>query len=361
MGLSSFLTQEAEVRTVVTLLQARWDFQPDELVLDQIRGIALNPSKKCYLAYDVAMSTPVEIKSISDVIQAVRNESTMVVDCATLKEIPKDRIIRALHLNNVRSAAHRLAPEIVRLFYASEVGMRKGNKFDVYEVFYDFFHSYPSTPTLSFDEVTRDEIKEFVDELTVFLDDYLLAFRNYLGTLNFSNLDATAYEFDFVKVNETQWIIAPTFQPKDSLSVLTVESDNLPAIQDRIMAIRSWLVDLETKIQNNDKIGFKVVSPPLQNIIQQLITAENLFGEATDAFNSISAFNAKKHLRVFDHFEAGRKNPRNNFMRLDNADEPIDDESSESPAVFQHVVFDPEQGFRPAVPGGLQGTSASLQ
>lgn len=355
MGLSSYLTQEAEVRTVVTLLQARWAFQPDELVLDQSRGITLNPSKKCYLAYDAAMSTPVEIKSISDVVQAVRNKSTMVVDYATLKEIPKERIIRALNLNNVRSAAHRLAPEIVRLFYAAEVGMCKGNKIDLYEVFYYFFLSYPSTPTLSFEEVTRDEIKEFVDELTVFLDDYLLTFKNYLGTLNFSNLDTTACEFDFVKVNETQWIIAPTLQSKDSLSVLAVKSDNLPAIQDRIMAIRSWLADLETKIQNDDKIGFKVVSPPLQNIIQQLINAENLFAEAMDAFNSISAFNAKKHLRAFDHFEAGRKNSRINYKRLDNADEPTDDESSELPAVLQHVVFDPEVGFKLAVPAGVQG------
>ena len=224
MGLSNYITQEAEVRAVVSLLQAHWQFPVDELILDRAKNETLAPHKQCFFIHHPANENPKVINSLADVVASLREPLSKVVSFATLKTISKQKILAAINRNDVRTLADRIAPTIIQLYYASEIGLRRGKKLDIRSTFYDFFQTLPATPAFTPD-FTIGEIDEFTNDLSHILDPFMINFGQYITLLTAGVLGGISkLDFDITQVNETQWLIIPKLAPQGPLENIEVNT-----------------------------------------------------------------------------------------------------------------------------------------
>ena len=363
MGLSNYITQEAEVRAVVSLLQAHWQFPVDELILDRAKNETLAPHKQCFFIHHPANENPKVINSLADVVASLREPLSKVVSFATLKTISKQKILAAINRNDVRTLADRIAPTIIQLYYASEIGFRRGKKLDIRSTFYDFFRSLPETSAFTPD-FTVDEIDKFMNDLSHILDPFMTNFGQYIAELTVGMEGISKLDFDITRVNETQWLIIPKFAPQGPLEDIEVNTNNLGDVCQKLSAVRDWFNELQYKLSSSDPDLLKSVTGFLRDFHRSLLDAEMAIHNIQDVANSLSPYNQRPHSEmtikpmITPICSVTAKLNRNVSVRLDNAD--IADEEdihvNDLPAVLQHIVFNPGEGFKLAIPGGFETT-----
>ncbi len=361
MGLSNYITQEAEVRAIVSLLQAHWRFPVDELILDRVKNESLAPHKQCFFIHHPANENPKAINSLADVVASLRDPLSKVVSFSTLKAISKQKILAAINRNDVRTLADRIAPTIIQLYYASEIGFRRGKKLDIRSTFYDFFQTIPATPTFTPD-FTVNEIDEFMNDLTHVLDPFMINFCKYITLLTEGVGSISKLDFDITQVNETQWLIIPKLAPQGPLEDVEVNTSNLGDVCQKLSTIRDWFNELEYKLSTSDPDLLKSVTGFFGGFHRSLLNAELAIHNIQDAANSLSPISQRSHSEIAiksimpSMCSSASKLNRNNSVRLDNAD-IVDEEDvhvNNLPAVLQHVVFSPGEGFKLAIPGGFE-------
>lgn len=367
MGLSNYITQEAEVRAVVSLLQAHWQFPVDELILDRAKNETLAPHKQCFFIHHPANENPKVINSLADVVASLRDPLSKVVSFATLKTISKQKILAAINRNDVRTPAGRIAPTIIQLYYASEIGFRRGKKLDIRRTFHDFFQTLPATPAFTPD-FTVEEIDEFVNDLSHILDPFMTNFSQYIAELTVGMEGISKLDFDITQVNETQWLIIPKFAPQGPLEDIEVNTNNLGDVCQKLSTVRDWFNELQYKLSSSDPDLLKSVTELLGDFHRGLLNAETAIRGIQDAANSLSPYNQRPHSEmtikplITPMCSGTTKLNRNVSVRLDNADiaDEEDVHANDLPAVLQHVVFNPGEGFKLAIPGGSETNPGSL-
>ena len=361
MGLSNYITQEVEVRAVVSLLQAHWQFPVDELILDRVKNETLAPHKQCFFIHHPANENPKVINSLADVVASLRDPLSKVVSFATLKTISKQKILAAINRNDVRTLADRIAPTIIQLYYASEIGFRRGKKLDIRSTFYEFFQTLPATPTFTPD-FTVNEIDEFGNDLSHILDPFMTNFGQYITELTVGMDGISKLDFDITRVNETQWLIVPKLAPQGPLEDVEVNTSNLGDVCQKLSTVRDWFIELQYKLSTSDPDLLKSITGFLGDFHRSLLDAEMAIHNIQDAANSLSPYNQRPHSEttikpmITSMYSGTTKLNRNNSVRLDNA-EIADEEDvhvNDLPAVLQHVVFTPGEGFKLAIPGGYE-------
>ena len=269
----------------------------------------------------------------------------------------------AINRNDVRTLADRIAPTIIQLYYASEIGFRRGKKLDIRSTFYDFFRSLPETSAFTPD-FTVDEIDKFMNDLSHILDPFMTNFGQYIAELTVGMEGISKLDFDITRVNETQWLIIPKFAPQGPLEDIEVNTNNLGDVCQKLSAVRDWFNELQYKLSSSDPDLLKSVTGFLRDFHRSLLDAEMAIHNIQDVANSLSPYNQRPHSEmtikpmITPICSVTAKLNRNVSVRLDNAD--IADEEdihvNDLPAVLQHIVFNPGEGFKLAIPGGFETT-----
>ena len=367
MGLSNYITQEAEVRAVVSLLQAHWQFPVDELILDRAKNETLAPHKQCFFIHHPANENPKVINSLADVVASLRDPLSKVVSFATLKTISKQKILAAINRNDVRTLADRIAPTIIQLYYASEIGFRRGKKLDIRRTFHDFFQTLPATPSFTPD-FTADEIDEFMNDLSHILDPFMTNFGQYITELTVGMEGISKLDFDITRVNETQWLIIPKLALQRPLEDVPADASGMREVYRQLSGVQTWFKRLQDNLASSDPELFKLTL----GFVAEIERGLSITVSAVDAFEadlySLLPYNQRPHSEmtikpmITPMCSGTAKLNRNVSVRLDNAD--IADEEdvhvNDLPAVLQHVVFSPSEGFKLAIPGGFETDPGSL-